>query len=246
PPLNQGHGSFGCLAQRDGSIKAEGFRIAPLDDIETEVTRLQSRFVGENAGAFDRVLEFADVARPSMRAQRGPAGVAERSFAASQVISYLRCEMPSEQDYVLAAFAQRRNLNGENRQPKEEIAAKLALIHGAAQIFIRGCDDAHINRHRSAPADAIDRLFFNYPQQLALHGQRQFSNFIEENRAARSEFKLAQPALAGAGKRAPLVPEQFVLDQGLGNRRAVNCDERFVATIREMMHRAREKLFAGP
>src|SRR5260370_12837519 len=48
----------------------------------------------------------------------------------------------------------------------------------------------------------------------------------------------------GCGERGALVTEQFVLDQSLGNCGAVQGHKRLLATVGQMVNRAREELLA--
>src|SRR2546421_10338476 len=103
-----------------------------------------------------------------MRAPRLETRLAQRRFAAPQFFADLSSEMPSQQKHVLAALAEGRNIDREDRKSKEEIAAELAMIDGGPQIFVGGGNDAHIYRHRRAPTDAIDRFLFDRAQEFPL------------------------------------------------------------------------------
>src|SRR5439155_22635954 len=74
--LNELHCACGRFSQRPGGIEAECLWIARFITSETEIARLKSHRVGQNAGTFERVLKFAHMSRPTMRAQRRHAGVA--------------------------------------------------------------------------------------------------------------------------------------------------------------------------
>src|SRR5882672_8301714 len=50
---------------------------------------------------------------------------------------------------------------------------------------------------------------------------------------------------ASSGEGSALMPEQLVLDQPFRNRSAVQGHKRLLASIRQMMNRAREQLLAG-
>src|SRR5882762_164108 len=53
-------------------------------------------------------------------------------------------------------------------------------------------------------------------------------------------------ARASSRESPAFVPEQFVLNQAFRNRRAVQGHERLLASIGQMMNRAREQLLSGP
>ena len=58
-------------------------------------------------------------------------------------------------------------------------------------------------------ADALELALFEHAQQLALNGEGQFANFVEEKRAAMREFQFAHLSRARARVGATLVSEQL-------------------------------------
>src|SRR5947208_1873280 len=103
----QGPGkATGCFANYRNSFAGDLGR-ARLGN-QTEVARFESRTVRQDTRALDRVLEFADVARPAARVQRGDTRVTERRFPAPHFLAELCGKMVREQQHVFAAFTQRR------------------------------------------------------------------------------------------------------------------------------------------
>ena len=72
----------------------------------------------------------------------------------------------------------------------------------------------------------LDLGFLQDPQQLGLHGKRQFANFVEEERAAVGEFEAARFVLERAGEGPARMASKPALEQVLGNRAAVHLYER--------------------
>ena len=143
--LNHFHGPLSGFTQRAGNIKTESFRIAHFFINETQITRLQLCPIGKNARALDRVLEFPHIAGPIVSVESGDACIAESHLAATQFFSQLRRETSSQQHHVFVTFAQRRNFNRKDRQPKEKVTAKFSIINCRAQVFVGSSDDAHID-----------------------------------------------------------------------------------------------------
>ena len=81
---------------------------------------------------------------------------------------------------------------------------------------------------RGVPADRLDDLLLQHAQHLGLRLQAHVADLVEEDRAAVGRLEHAAPLGHRAGERAALVAEQLALDQLLGNRRAVDLDERAV------------------
>ena len=57
-------------------------------------------------------------------------------------------EVPDQIGNVFAAFAQRRDVDREHVQPKEQVGPEAALVHRGRQVPVRGRDDAHVHRDR--------------------------------------------------------------------------------------------------
>ena len=79
---------------------------------------------------------------------------------------------------------------------------------------------------RVGAADRLHRLLLQHAQHLGLRLQAHVADFVEENRAAVGHLELAAAIRDRAGERAPHMAEQLALDQLLGNRGAVDFDER--------------------
>ena len=128
---------------------------------------------------------------------------------------------------VLAPHPQRRNRQRQDVEAVEQILAKLSAFDTVEQFAIGRGDDADVDLDRFAAADRLDRAFLQRAQQLHLCGQRQFADFVEEQRAAGGLDEFAGVAFGGAGEGALLVAEQDLLHQVVGNGAAIDRDERF-------------------
>src|SRR5579884_489524 len=78
-------------------------------------------------------------------------------------------------------------------------------------------------------AQPVIRSAVKHAQQFYLHLGVEFTYFIEEQRAAISEFKQSRFTCIGAAERPLFVAEQFAFDQVLGKRGAVYVNEHLVA-----------------
>jgi hypothetical protein len=59
---------------------------------------------------------------------------------------------------------------------------------------------------------------------------RQFANFVEEERTAIGGLKTAYSLCQGSRKGASLMSKEFALDQGGGNRRTIDCYKPLLAS----------------
>src|SRR5580658_6828790 len=92
--------------------------------------RVDLRSVCENRGALDGILQFADVSGPWVRPQPRPS--VRRQFQprfAKLALESLQ-KMFCQQQYVVAAVAQRRNGDGHRRDTEIEILAEGLVLHG--------------------------------------------------------------------------------------------------------------------
>lgn len=74
------------------------------------------------------------------------------------------------------------NTNRKHIQAVIQIAAKLPLVHAAQQIPVSGRDQPEVNLQRFRAAQPFEFLILQYPKQLRLQLQRNFSNFIQKQR----------------------------------------------------------------
>ena len=75
-------------------------------------------------------------------------------------------------------------------------------------------------------AEPLELALLQHAQELRLRGQAHLADLVEEQHAARRQLDLPGLGLLRAGERAALVAEQLRLEQLLGQRGAVQRDER--------------------
>ena len=100
-------------------------------------------------------------------------------------------------------LAQGRHVDGKHVEAIIEIFAEAAFLRQLGQVPVGGRDDAHIDLHRALGADGIDFAFLQHAQQFHLHVERQFADFVEEQRAAVGFHELAEMLVGGARERSP-------------------------------------------
>ena len=111
---------------------------------------------------------------------------------------------------------------------------------------MRRGEHAHVDRDRlslrarvAGCADPAARA------KLRLGVEAYVADFVEENGAGVGLLEATDPPRVGAGKGAFLVPEEFALQQGLRNRRAVHRDERLLGAIAVLIDRPGDQFFPG-
>src|SRR2546425_9207278 len=127
----------------------------------------------------------------------------------------------------------------------EEIGPEGILLYKFLEIPVRRHDHAHIQFGGLIAAHALDFALFEDAEQFRLHDHGHIANFVQEECSAIRLFEFTQMPDCGTGEGAFLVTEKLGLNQFGGNRRAIQGDERVLATRRFFMDGPRNKLFAG-
>ncbi len=115
--------------------------------------------------------------------------------------------MPRQHRDVVAAIAQRRQLNRDHVQAIEEVLAERAVSNHAREVGIRCGDDADVHFDRLIIAHSLELAFLQGAKQLHLQRRAHGAHFVEKQRALVCLFESSLPRADGAGKRATDVPE---------------------------------------
>ena len=102
---------------------------------------------------------------------------------------------------------------GKDVEPIVQVLAEAALADQLFQVLVRGRDDAHVDLHRLAGADALEGHFLQDAQQLGLHFQADVADLVEEQRAAVGQLEAADLVAVGVGEGALDVAEQLAFQQ---------------------------------
>ena len=118
--------------------------------------------------------------------------------------------------------------------------------HHAPQVPVRRGDQADRDLLLFGAADPGERLGLEHAEHPGLGGQRHLADLVEEQGAAVGPGKHALVLGDGPGERPFFVAEQLALEQLLGDRRAVDRDERPGRARRQIVDEARRELLARP
>jgi hypothetical protein len=146
---------------------------------------------------------------------------------------------------VIAALAQGRHQDLDHVQPVVQVLAEAAGLHVGGQVLVGGADHAHVHRLFLGGAERAHLPLLDGAQQLGLHGQRQVTDLVQEQRAAARGLEVALAVLGGAGVGALARAEKLGLQQVLRDGAAVHGHEGAVGAVAAGMQRARRQLLAG-
>ena len=113
------------------------------------------------------------------------------------------------------------------------------------EIAVGGGDHADVGLQRARAAEALELALLQHAQELRLHGRAHLADLVEEQDAAGGQLDLPGLGLVRAGEGAALVAEQLRLEQLLGQRRAVERDERAAGSRRRAVDEPGDHLLAG-
>src|SRR5580693_8850791 len=122
-------------------------------------------------------------------------------------------------------LAERRQRDGNNVEAVEEVGAKLFFADGFLKIAVGGSEKADVDLDGASTADTNEFAFLQDAEKLRLQNWGKFAHFIEEQRSAFGDFNQSFFLGKGSGEGALLVSKQFALEQGFGQRGAIQRDK---------------------
>ncbi len=183
------------------------------------------RPVHEYQRPLQQVIQLADIAGPGVGEQQvcrlgaqGRNALAGTAAAAEQ--------LHREGQNVIAALAQRGDGERKHVEAVVKIFAEASRRHFLAQATVGRREDPDVERYGSPTAEALNLALLQNAQQLRLQRQRHLRHLIEQQGAALRLLEFPGVTGVRAGEGAPFVAEQHRLEHVLGDRRAVDGDER--------------------
>ncbi len=146
---------------------------------------------GQNHGALDHVFEFAHVAWPVVVEEGIHRTFAEPRDVLVVLLGETLKKPVHHQRNVVAAVAQRRNVNRKHVQAEEQVFAKEPGFHGFPQIDVGCRHHSHIDLARARVTHALQFTLLEGAQQLALCRVTERADFVEKERAAVGPFEAA-------------------------------------------------------
>src|SRR6266403_5795234 len=136
-------------------------------------------------------------------------------------------------------------MNRKDVQPVIEIFAKMARRCFLLQVAIGRRDGPHVRHACAVLPDALVSLLLQDTEEFALHLQRNFADFVQENGSALRCFKASRAVFDCAGEGASDVSEEFAFKKLSWNGSAIDPDKRLVFALAAVVDFSRDQLFAG-
>src|SRR5260370_11029229 len=129
-------------------------------------------------------------------------------------------------------------MNWKKSQTKEAIFSELLLAHHRFQIAVCRGNQTRIRSKGARASQPLELPLLQHAEQFGLQFERNFSYFVQENRAAISHFETANPLRDRSCKCGCLVSEQVAFQQARRNGRAVELHEGLGAPRAQIMNAA--------
>lgn len=113
--------------------------------VEAEVGGFDLRAAGHEDGAFEGVVELADVAGPAMLQKGLDGGGFEAADLLAVTLGVAGEEVRGERGDVFAAFAERREMDFDGVEAEEEVGTEASGFDVGVEIGVGGGEDADID-----------------------------------------------------------------------------------------------------
>ncbi|OPY04690.1 MAG: hypothetical protein A4E67_02271 [Syntrophaceae bacterium PtaB.Bin038] len=193
---------------------------------EGQIGDRDDRVAGDDHGALENVDQFAHVARVIVLDQLVPGFLAHPLDLLAVLRRELREEMVDQGGNVLLALPQRREVHVHHVETVEEVLAERAVPDPGLEVAVRGGDDPDVGMQDLVAPDPLELALLEEPQQLDLHGRGQLPDLVEEERPPVGLLEASDAPCRRPGEGPPLVAEELALQQRLGQRPAVDGDQR--------------------
>src|SRR5688572_13794264 len=182
--------------------------------------------------AFDDVLQLSDVSRPAIRLQSGRRVGVEGRWVAGALQKSL-----CERQEIVRSFAKGRDDDAHAVEAKVQIRAERSDRGEALEIAVRRGHEADVDALRLHASDAHDLAALEDAEELRLRHERHLADLVEKHGPRIGGLEQAGLRLMGARKSTTLESEELRFEQGLGEGRAVEPNERTARARRALMER---------
>ncbi len=154
-------------------------------------------------------------------------------------------EVLGEEGNVLAALAERWELQHDDVEAVEEVFAEAAVFDGLLEVDVGGGDDADVDLDLAGAAEMHEAAVLEDAEDLGLHVHGHGADLVEKEGASVGDFKEAFLGGDGGGEGSFDVAEEGGLEEVRGDGAGVDGDEGAVAAGGVLVDGFGDELFAG-
>src|SRR2546428_1902320 len=191
---------------------------------QAEIAGAEYLVLTQQDRSLDGVVELPNVSRPGMFEQGLSGGRVEPAQAIPVTLRVLAQEVRGKRENVLAALAERRQVNLDGVETKEQVLAKAPGLHFRGKVGVGGGYDPHVRPARLGGAHALELARLEHPQELGLQVGRDIRDLVQEKRPAVGELEAAHAVRPGVRERALDVAKELALKHAFGKTARVDDD----------------------
>ncbi len=210
-----------------------------------EIAGAEEGEIGEDGGAFDGVLEFADIAGPGMGAEGVEGALGDAAGLTGAGVDLVAEEMGDQHGDVVLAFAEGGHGDGDDVEAVEEVFAEAAVPDELVEVFVGGGEDADVDVDGEVVADTADFLFLEDAEEAALELGGHGPDLVEEEGAAVGVMEEAVLVGDRTGEGALAMAEEFGFEEVFGEGGTVDGDEGGVVAAGIVVEGAGDEFLAG-
>ena len=155
---------------------------------------------GEQGG--DRVVEFPNVARPSVAFESREQALREGDIGEAEPARITTSKRIGEGSDISDPVAKRWNLELDDRQPEKEVFPEAVCPDRLTKVAVRTRNDTRIDRARGGGPYRLNLTGLQGAQQDRLHRRGELSDLVEDQSAPVGAGKVTGTIAVGAGKGA--------------------------------------------
>jgi len=158
----------GGTARRGRRARRVGARLGGDGEADRDMPGGDEVGVLEDHRPLDRVLQFPHVARPGVL-QEHPLGGRLQSFDGLAELPVVEGdEVPGQRQDIARPLGQRREADGADIEPVEQVLAELVLAAERLQVLVRRRDDADVDNDVPQASDPLESAGLEEPEELGL------------------------------------------------------------------------------
>jgi hypothetical protein len=147
---------------------------------------------------------------------------------------------------VLGAASQRRDLDPHDVEPVVQIASEGSFGDALGEASVGGSDEPDVHADRPGGADGRDFAFLEQAEQFGLEVQVEFSDLIEQERAALGGADDTEGVRGCPGEGAADMAIKLALEKSIADSGAVDGDERLSDPRAGGVNSPGKEFLAGP
>jgi len=139
-------------------------------------------------------------------------------------------KVPGQRRDVVAAIAQRRQMDLDRIQPKQQILPESTAADFVDEVRVARGQDAHVHVTRARRSDALEISGLEHAQELRLKIERHVRDLVEEQCPTVGELEPSDAVALRVGERPLDVAEELALEDAIRQPTGVDGHQSLAGT----------------